>query len=192
VSDGARILQACLQKGKFATKYSNIFDLKSGEIFLFPIPEKNDQVKFSLAEELKRGPHYYDIPGIHEQLSAPRRPLLANMQPRLLADYKPIADHEPKVTEHVGAMWRDILNGTLHADDYTASAWEEISTDVTVSQAIIKSLGNLMALNLVDRSKQGRNHTYRYILKFEHFTLLQSFVFDDQKKVVSSAMEDMR
>jgi len=38
VANGAKILRACLQTGQYATKYVNIFDLKSGDIFLFPAP----------------------------------------------------------------------------------------------------------------------------------------------------------
>jgi hypothetical protein len=34
VAKGFEILSACVQKGHNATKYSNIFDLKTGEIFL--------------------------------------------------------------------------------------------------------------------------------------------------------------
>src|ERR1041384_5902851 len=99
--DGAKILRACLQTGKFATKYSNIFDLKTGDIFLFPAPESDDEVILNLSAELKRPAHYYDMPQIHEQLGAAPRPLLANMRPKFLSDYKPIADKEPKVTAHV-------------------------------------------------------------------------------------------
>ena len=35
VEEGIRILRAARQEGEFATKYSNIFDLKSGDIHLF-------------------------------------------------------------------------------------------------------------------------------------------------------------
>ena len=98
VARGARVLRACLQKGKYATKYSNIFDLKSGDIFLFPFPGRDDQVKLNLTAELKKGGHYYDIPEIHEQLARAPRPLLAFMEPSLLDKYQPIPDNEPQVT----------------------------------------------------------------------------------------------
>jgi hypothetical protein len=57
VTNGAEILRGCLQKGKYATKYSNIFDLRSGDIFLFPFPDRDDQVKLNLEVELQKGPH---------------------------------------------------------------------------------------------------------------------------------------
>ena len=106
VANGAKILRACLQKGKYATRYSNIYDLKSGDIFLFPFPERDDQVKFNLASELKKGGHYYDMPQIHEQLAQPPRPLRANMERSSLDKYQPIPDKEPEVTAHVRAIGR--------------------------------------------------------------------------------------
>jgi hypothetical protein len=80
VSNGVKVLQACLQKGRNMTRYFNIFDVKSGDIFLYPTPKKNDEVKLNLAEELSKGSHYYDMPKIHKQLNQAPRPLLANME----------------------------------------------------------------------------------------------------------------
>ncbi len=80
ITNGVAILRACRQKGQYATKYSNVFDLKSGEIVLFPFPERDDQIKFALASELEKGEHYYDMPQIREQLKEPLRPLMPNMR----------------------------------------------------------------------------------------------------------------
>ncbi len=62
LANAASILQAARRQGQCATKYSNVFDLKSGDIFLFRFPDQPDPVKLSLADELKKGRHYYDIP----------------------------------------------------------------------------------------------------------------------------------
>jgi len=59
---------------------NNVFDLRSGEIFLFPFPDQDAQVTFNLFDELKKGGHYYDMPRIQEQLEQPLRPLLPNMK----------------------------------------------------------------------------------------------------------------
>ena len=192
VANGAEILRACLQKGKYATKYSNIFDLKSGDIFLFPFPDRDDQVKFNLTAELKKGGHYYDIPEIHEQLAQAPRPLLACMEPSLLDKYQPIPDKEPQVTAHVRATLQDILDNTMHADDYTAESWKEISTNRKHSQATIKSLGRLVSLTLVDRSEESGKRCYRYRVEFEKNTIIQRFVFDEQNKILSCPAEDIR
>lgn len=192
VATGAEILRACLQKGKYATKYSNIFDLKSGDIFLFPSPERDDQVKFNLKAELEKGSHYYDMPAIHEQLTQPPRPLLANMERSLLDKYQPMPDKEPVLTAHARALLQDILDGTMQPDDYTPESLKQISANRKLSQATIKSLGRLLSLTLVDRSAESGNRCYRYRVEFEKNTVLQRFVFDGQNKLIACAAEDIR
>ena len=192
VASGAEILRACLQKGKYATKYSNVFDLKSGDIFLFPFPEQDDQVKFNLKAELKKGAHYYDMPEIHEQLAQAPRPLLASMERALLDKYQPIPDNEPQVTARVRALLQDIIDDTMRADDYTAQSWKETSTNRKQSQATIQSLGRLVSLTLVDRNEESGKRSYRYRVEFENNTVLQRILFDEQNKIISCPAEDIR
>ncbi|MDB6059638.1 MAG: hypothetical protein JWO95_3482, partial [Verrucomicrobiales bacterium] len=80
VTNGVKILRACLQKGKYATKYFNVFDVKSGDLMLYPFPKKDTEVKLNLAVELAKGPHYYDMPKLQKQMKQAPRPLLANMK----------------------------------------------------------------------------------------------------------------
>jgi len=101
VGNGVKILRAALSKGQYATKYFNIFDLKSGDIFLYPSPELDDEVKFNLAAELKKGGHYYDMPKIHEQLTQSPRPLLAIWSALSWTDTNRFQTKKPKVTAHV-------------------------------------------------------------------------------------------
>ncbi len=68
LANAANILRAAKQEGQYATKYSNVFDLRSGDIFLFRFPEHPEAVKLNLVEELKRGRHSFNIPGIEKQL----------------------------------------------------------------------------------------------------------------------------
>jgi hypothetical protein len=192
VRNGAEILRACLQKGKYATKYSNIFDLKTGDIFLFPFPDRNDQTKLNLKAELEKGAHYYDIREIHDQLAQTPRPLLANMQRSLLDNYQPISDGDPKVTAHVRVLLQDILNDTMHAKDYAPESWQEISANRRSAQATIESLGRLVGLTLVDRGEESGQRYYRYRIEFTNNTVLQRFVFDKQNKVTSCPAEDIR
>jgi hypothetical protein len=79
VANGFKILCACRQPGQYATKYSHIDDLKSGDIYLYPIPNSDDEVTFNLAAELKKGGHYYDMSTIHEEMAQAPRPLLPVM-----------------------------------------------------------------------------------------------------------------
>ncbi len=192
LANGARILQASLHKGTYATKYSNIFDLKSGDIFLFPVPEREDQVNLNLAAELKKGPHYYDMPQIRSQLAQAPAPLLPSMGRLLLDKYKTIPDKEPQVTAHVRAMWRDVLDGTMRAADYTAEGWKLESAKAEVLQPGLKSFGGFVSVALVDRGREADKQTYRYRLEFERDTLLLQYLFDEQGKLAATRIEDLK
>jgi hypothetical protein len=80
VPAAVRILQAALQEGPNATKYSVIYDLKSCGLMLYRFPEQSEPVRLSLADELKKGPHYYDIPRLREQLGRKLQPLTEDMK----------------------------------------------------------------------------------------------------------------
>jgi hypothetical protein len=189
-ASGFRILQACLQQGKYATKYSCVYDLKSGDIFLWPYAAAQAEGKLNLAAELKKGGHYYDLPQLHQQLAQAPRPLLTNMRRFLLDEYKPILDKEPKVTAHLRAMEQDMVDGTMRAEDYTADVWKELAPEQTKIQADVRRLGNLVSLTLVDRGKEDGRRSYRYQMEFEKVTVLQHVVFDKQNKVTLSESED--
>jgi hypothetical protein len=192
VANGAKILRACLQKGQYATRYFNIFDLKAGDVFRFPFPEREDTVKLNLAAELKKGAHYYDLPEIHDQLTQAPQPLLANMEGSPLDKYQPIPDKEPKVTEHVRAMVQDVTDGTIHLDDLTEDLRKEAAPELKNTQAQVKAFGRLVSLTLVDRSEKGGKRTYRYRAEYEKTTILQRLVFDEQGKLAASQTEDIR
>jgi hypothetical protein len=73
LTNATAILSACRQG--YGTKYSNVFDLKSREIFLFHFPEQAAPVRLQLAEELGKGRHFYDLDKIKEQATQkPKRP----------------------------------------------------------------------------------------------------------------------
>jgi hypothetical protein len=190
VANGFKILRACLQKD--ATKYSNIFDLKSGDIFLFPFQDRDDEVKFNLAVELKKSGHYYDLPQIHKQMAQPIRPLPPNMQRVFLEDFKPIPENDPTVTAKVRSILHDAMNASMHEADYTAKFWKEISTDQKNIQAGLKKMGDLGSLTLVDSGDADRQRTYRYRMQFKNATVLQYFVFDEHGKLDSSQSEDTK
>ena len=80
LTNAASILQAARQQGQYATKYSNVFDLNSGDIFLFRFPEQPDPVKLNLTKELKKGRHLYHIPKIRDELMPAAEPASPNEQ----------------------------------------------------------------------------------------------------------------
>lgn len=183
VASGANILRACVQNGQYATKYSNVFDLKSGDISLFLFPDQDDGVHLNLGAELKKGGHYYDIPQVRPQLAQATGPLLNNMRRFILEEFKPIPDKDPKMTKHLRALLQDALTDAMRPEDYTAEFWKELSPKRAELQSDLKGLGNFVSMTLVDHASAGGKRTYRYRLEFEKVTVLQLFVLDKQNKV---------
>ena len=189
VTNGFSILRNCRQKGQFATKYSNIYDLKSGDIYLYPLPERDDEVKLNLAAELKKGAHYFDTPQIQEQLPQAPRSLPTNMKRFPMDEFKPIPDKEPEITAHVRAMIQDTLNGTARPDDYSTEMWKQVLPVLKAMQAEAKWLGVLVSLTLLDRSEADGQRSYRYRLEFQNVAVLEHLVFDGQNKCLSGGPE---
>jgi hypothetical protein len=190
VTKGFEILLACVQKGHNATKYSNIFDLKTGEIYLFRRFSKwTKDVKLNLSVELEKGEHYYDIPQIRNQLTQAPIPLLNNMKRLLLDRYKPIPDNEPEITNQISKMIQDALKGTMNSDNYTTELWRELSPKQEEIQADLKRLGNFISLVLVYRKDEDRQRSYRYRLEFENATVLQHYILDKENKVAFTESE---
>ena len=164
--------------------------MKSGDIYLYPAPESDDEVTFNLAAELKKGGHYYNMPAIHEEMSRSLQPLHSNMQRRHLDAFKPIPDKEPKVTSHIRAMVKDAAEGNSHAEDYTADAWKDVLSQQKEIQVMLKFMGDLNSMTLVDRGDENGQRSYRYRLDFANATLLFHLVLDDQDRFASGNMED--
>jgi hypothetical protein len=184
VANGAAILRACVQRGQYATKYSNVFDLKSGDIWLFPLGERKSEATFNLAVELAKGGHYYDMPGIREQLAqAALQPLLTNMKRFFLDAFPPIPDTEPKITAHLRATVEDARRGVMRSGDYTAEYWKAIAPLQKELQADFKRYGDLISMALVERRKEERGRSYRYRVEFEKVTLLLRYVLSDQDQI---------
>ena len=189
VADAFKILRDCRQTGQYATKYSNIYDLKTGDIFLYPLPARDEEVQLNLAVELKKGPHYYDQPQIREQLAQAPRPLPASLRRFPIDEFKPIPDQEPKITAHLRAMIQDAADGTSHAEDYAADLWQQISPKQKEIQADIKRLGDYVSMALVERGEAKGRRSYLYRLEFANAIVLQRFVLDDQDKVAAPGSE---
>lgn len=184
-----KILRDCRQPGQFTTKYSNIFDLKTGDIFLYPFPGEDDEVKFNLAAELKKDGHYYDMPQIKEQLAQAPQSLLLNMKRFPVNEYKPIPDREPEVTAHYRAMWRDAAEGAPKVGDYTPDVWKLVEPDRKKLQAEINQLGDLISLTPVARSEENDLRTYRYRVECANAIVLERFVLDRRNQLAAGELE---
>jgi hypothetical protein len=65
----ARILRAARQEGPFPTQYSNVFDLRRGEIVVYRFQESEGPVRLSLPEELARPAHAFDLASLRQSLA---------------------------------------------------------------------------------------------------------------------------
>ena len=189
VANCAIILRACLQKGQYATKYSNVFDLKSGNIFIFQFPEREDTLNLNLANELRKSSHYYDMARIHQQLTQSPIPLLNNMKRFFLDEFKSITDKEPKITSHIRTMIQDAISGVMKSDDYTIEFWKNLSSTQKQIQYDLKKLGNFISLTLVDYKVENGKRSFRYLLEFKNATVLQQYILDENNKVASMQSE---
>ncbi len=183
MANGATILRACVQKGQYATKYSNVFDLKSGDILLFQFSEREDEVRFNLAAELERGGHYYDMAQFRQQLAQAPLPLLINMKRLFLDEFPPILDQEPDITKHLRSTFDDAMRGTMRPDDYTAEFWKGLSSAQKEIQDDLKRYGDFVSMVLVDHKNEDSRRSYRYRVEFQKVTLLMRYVLDGQNKV---------
>ena len=189
VANGLGILRETLQTGEFATKYSSVYDLKTGDLFIAPAPTRPDAVKLSLTAELARGPHYYEMPRLQEQLAEAPRPLPPGMQRFYLDSLKPLPDGEPLVTSHLRALGVDIRGGTMRESDYTPELWQKLGPAQKQVQSEMNALGKFQTLTLVGRTTDGPLRSYLYLLDFSDAQVLQRYVLDPDNKVAQIGTE---
>jgi hypothetical protein len=183
LNNGASILHSCLQGGKYATKYSNVFDLMSGDIYIYQFHQHIDSMLLNLVVELGKGGHYYDMLQIHQQYSQPVLPLLINMKRFFLDDFPPIADMKPAVTNHIRKVIEDVISGKMDAEDYDSELWSSISSMQKDIQTDLKRYGSFKSIALVECKKEGDRYTNRYRIEFENVILLMRFELNNQNKI---------
>lgn len=182
VASGFEILNVCRQEGENATKYSSIFNLKTGAIHLGL--GASEPVELDLSAELRKGPHYYDIPALRSTEAATPKALLSNMR-RFLHDALPIEDLEPALTARIESLIRDAMAGAMKSEDYAPEFWAQIEPNRLSIQADLKVFGALASARLVEKGTwQGfQNHGYK--LEFKNAIVLQDFRLDPTGKVAA-------
>lgn len=113
ITNGANILKTCLQDGNYPTQYSNIFDLTTGDIYLYRFDESKEPVNMNLFDELKKGGHYYEIPNLKKDSKRVAKPLSESMKHKSLYNVKPLSKQEPKIKKLVEKIFQDMANGTM-------------------------------------------------------------------------------
>lgn len=182
-SEGSEILKQCVVSGSGGTKYSNAYNLNTGEIEFYNFSNPTENVKFSLSEELKKGGHYYETSKIANQVNQPAMPLSLNMNRHILTMYKPLENQESEITAKIQHLFSEVANGKLKYDNLS----ENFINDLRKSEESIKTIygrfGNLKSLELIHKAKIQDTADYSYIMKFENVTILWQFLFDDHNKI---------
>jgi hypothetical protein len=191
VQSGVKILKAALQKGQNATKYSNVFDLITGDIHILDLQRGNRGVKLNLGDEFAKGAHYYDIPELKSQLREKPRALLANMQRLPMDKYKSIADDSPEIRDRIKRILTEGSEGGLRSGDFSKELWIELSPQLNSIRDELKNLGPIRELARVETQKTDRPRTYRYRIDFQNAITLQSFVLDENNRLLSIQTEDI-
>ncbi|MBL9187445.1 MAG: hypothetical protein JNK23_08220 [Opitutaceae bacterium] len=186
---GMEILRACAQAGRDATKYSNAFDLRTGEIFLAPAPMDGKTVRLDLNVELQKGGHFYDLPKLGVQLTGPLQPLLPNQTRFYLDRFSASPEREPAMAEQIRRVISEAARGEMQEENYTAEFWRQIVASQKEMRVALGRLGELGAMTLVDRPEKDGLRSYRYVLEFSNARVLQRYDVAEQGKVAGIQTE---
>lgn len=183
VAQGLDILRTCAQTGRDATKYSNVFDLRTGELVLSPAPLGGEPVRLSLDAELGKGGHFYDLPKLAGQLASPLQPLLPNQTRFYLDGFPALPNRDPALDAHIRQAILDAARGAMREEDYTADFWRQIAVAPKDMQAALGRLGELGTMTLVGRTEKNGLRSFRYVLDFSNARVLQRYDLGDNDKI---------
>lgn len=188
VTKGTEILRACRQQGETPTQYSNLFDLRTGEIWVYPAPQPAEPVRLQLDEELGKGGQAYEIPRLGEQLRSGGTPLRPE-QERFHLDRWP-ADEQPDATQatKIERLLRDAAQGNMSAEDYAPAFWSQLAPAQAELRRELARLGALRRVTLVT-STPPLASGQRCIADFNGARVLQRWEFDAAGRVTRFASE---
>lgn len=179
IENGLPILKACRQEGIYATKYSSVYDLTTGDISFVSLTDKGESVNLHLTTELKKGGHYYDIPAVSQQLSQPLMPLVADMNRYLWEGYEPLPADDPITTHLIEEVIRTAQAGSLRPDDFTPEFWKVLAPIQKEMKTELEKLGTLLSVKLLERKQSS----YLYLMDYQHATVLQRFEIDSMNRI---------
>lgn len=79
---------------------------------------------------------------------------------------RPIEDKEPQVTAMLQSTLTKLTEGKAEASAFTAKQWEELSPNLSGIAELLKELGPLQKLELLDRRQEGQERVYSYRATF--------------------------
>lgn len=189
LENGFRLLRQVRESGATPTRYSNAFNLLTGEIQVMQV-EAEQPVTLHLQEELALGPHSYTIKGLHEDPQRKPRPLETNMH-RFPADvFPPLEEQRPDLTDKIQHVLKDLRAGTPQQQDFTKEAWVALSPGLASFRSALEKLGDLQAITLV-RLDQNNTDSTKCLCRIEFATalVLQQFVLDQDGRIADTNIE---
>jgi hypothetical protein len=189
LQNGLPILRACSQQGEFATKYSSIYDLRTGDIFLVAPGKTETDVTLNLAQELGKGGHYFDLPALASQVSQPLKSLLPTQKRLLFDGFTPIASIDPALDQRVRQVLTSAALGNLQEENFSPEFWKLIAPEKEHLSQEMKKLGSLKSITLFEQANPTHPHLFLYGIEFENAWVLQRYGFDGQKRISSLKTE---
>lgn len=184
VNNAAQILKQCVAPGDGGTKYSNSYDLTTGEIVFYNFDgQKNEQSRFNLIVELEKGSHYYEITQLTTQIPQPLRPLTLNMNRHILFNHQPLKNQEVEITEKIKKLFDETSSGRLKYDDLTIEFSNELKSNEAGVKAMVQRLGKLNSLSLVYKGNNEKYVDYSYVMKFDNVTILWQFLLNERNQI---------
>ncbi|MEM6802976.1 MAG: hypothetical protein AAF696_16320 [Bacteroidota bacterium] len=182
MENGTQILRQCVTTGTFATKYSHIFDLRTGDITLHRFEKEEAPAHLNLHPELQKGEHFYNIPSLKQQLKEEPRALLINMRRMVLFVYEKIQDnvHANKLPLE---LLIDLSNGTIDASQYADGFWENLEEEQAEIKASLLSFGTLKYIDPIQKEDQKDDTVYHFVAIYKHGRILWKFRFDKDRIV---------
>jgi len=189
IENGLPILNACIQEGEYGTKYSNVFDLKTGDVSLISFGGNREVVKLNLKNELEKGGHYYELPQITSQLNGPILPLLPSMH-RFLSDAYPElkVDPTPSFTNKVRRLLNSKSGDVFQQADFSPEFWKIIAPELSTIHKELTNLGEFNGLRLVEASNEAKR-TRLYLIEFTFRTILTRYTLDESGRISSMKNE---
>lgn len=177
------MLKACMQEGEYGTKYSNIFDLTGGCLYIYDFYKNDTCTKLDLTSELENGAHYYDIPRIGEQINGNLLPLLKNMYRLPAYTKEPLPWQDDNIIRIITTFWSKLSDGNLVSNCYTPEFEEFLQNFYPLIQPYFYIPGNLQNAYIVEMSRNAGSTMYDYVMVFDNMRVFAGFGLDNENKL---------
>lgn len=187
LNGGAEILKKCMfpeeEDYNAGTKYSNSYNLKNGDMTFFNFKTNSESTTINLFSELEKGSHYYEIADLEKQIQEPSKPLVLTMNRLVLFEYPTNIEDDSQVTSLIEKILTYGAKGEFPSEYYSESKRKEWIAEKEDVQSLIKSLGKLKSLHLVEKKDENNFSTYGVLSIFEDIRVLWLFELNEFGKI---------